>query len=156
MSEELLGTISVPIAVFCCILYNKWLKQRGSKKLRFIKAAKKAGNYTQGVKVDSKFYGGIRDHESRDVRNDSLVVKYKYIVNGISYFKKMEFQSPGSLVIKHPEIVTVYYDSRNPKKAVCPEEADSTDEKQSRLVKVLLLFLAIMAILVNGLNMLLG
>lgn len=156
MNETLIGCIALPIALFLCIRYNKWLKYRGSKKLQFIQRAKKKGAFTEGVKVDSDFYSGIRGHERRDVRTDSLVVTYRYMVNGIPYHKKMEFQSPGLLVIKHPEKVTVYYDPANPQKAVCPEEANVTDEKQFRLVKVFLLFIVVMAICVNGLNILLG
>ena len=149
--EIIISAIVIVIAVNICIAYNRWLKKRGSKKYRFIEHAKSIGAFTEGKTVDTKFYGGIRDSDNRNVRNDSLVVKYEYIVNGKSYYKKMEFQSPGLVSIEYPSNVIVYYDVNNPKKAVCKEELN---ERQSRLVKVILLFIVVMTIMVNVLKLL--
>ena len=120
MSDEFLTGIALIIAIIVGVF--KYKKNGNSKKEKFIENAKKTGCYTTGVCVDTKLYWGNPDSSDPRFRHESIKVKYKYTINGIDYYKRMEFQSIGKVAIDYPSQVTVYYDSHKPKKAVCPEE----------------------------------
>lgn len=123
MTEELLTGLALMVAGVVAYLSRNIKLGSVANRAKFIEKAKAAGNYTIGKYVDSKRLLGNRESSNLVYRSDTLKVKYCYQVNGIEYFKNLQFQSPGKIFIDFPVDVTVYYDPKNPKKAVCPNEA---------------------------------
>ena len=123
MSDELYAAIALAVAIAAGTITYKKCRSKGTRKNNFIERAKLGGYYTSADYVDSKVLLG--NSESSDVyfRSKSLKCKYKYQVNGSTYYKYMTFQSPGKVSVDFPISTTVYYDPKNPKKAVCHEEA---------------------------------
>ena len=107
------------------------MKSRKTGKQRFIEKAKAAGNCTRGEYEDSEVSLGVADSNNSHFRNDTLIVKYRYTVDGLVYHKALPFQSPGRASIDFPSSVEVYYDPQNPKKAFCPEEATQAHQRRS-------------------------
>lgn len=65
------------------------------------------------------------------MREASMVIKYKYTVNGKDYFKKITFQSLGKVTIDYPTEVAIYYDSNNPGKSVSELEISRVNKLRS-------------------------
>jgi hypothetical protein len=131
MTEEMITAVALLIA--CAVgFYTYKLRMGGqTKNQKFIDKAKKSGHYVVGEYADSKLQLGVEDSNNARMRNKVLHVRYKYQVNGIEYYKKLAFQSIGMVSVDFPIRVTVYYDPKNPKKAVCPEEATKAQQRQS-------------------------
>ena len=128
--EAIMAAALVLTAFFGRFLY-KHQKDRKTGKQRFIEKAKAAGNCTEGEYEDAKVHLGVDGSDNSHFRSDTLVVKYRYTVDGRVYRKSMPFQSPGKAGIDFPSYVQVYYDPRDPKKAVCPEEATWAHQHRS-------------------------
>lgn len=50
---------------------------------------------------------------------------YEYRVNGISYKKKLIFRSQGTVSIRYPYEITIYYNPRHPSRGVCKERCSA-------------------------------
>ena len=131
MGEEIITSIALIIAGI--VGFSNYKKKIGgaTEKQRFIENAKRAGHYTVGEYADSKVQLGNYNSSDVYMRSKTLKVKYKYQVNGVSYYKQLTFQDPGKVSVDFPVSVTVYFDPSNPKKAVCPEEATKTQQRRS-------------------------
>ena len=156
MTIEMIGVIAIAAATAVSILYKKKFNKSGSKKNQFIERSKKKGWVTQGVAVSNKFRGGIQGHSSPYMRADARTVKYEYRVDGKTYYKEMTFQSPGMTYVSYPDIVTVYYDRVNPRKAFCPEEATKAQEIKAGGLGAIGVFIATLFIVINILRIFLG
>lgn len=147
MREEIITYISLIVAGIVGFFAYKRRVGGANRRHRFIENAKRTGCYTVGECVDSKLQFGNPDSSSLHMRSNSLKVKYKYQVDGISYYKSMTFQDPGKVCIDFPISVTVYYDRNNPKKAICPEEATKAQQLRSSCLGSM--GLAILALIVT-------
>lgn len=80
-------------------------------KKRFIKRAKKNGWYVEGKSFDYKYGHYEKDHQTIE----TIVVTYKYEVDGKNYFVKKKYESRSNTF---PDLtrVIVYYKPSNPKK----------------------------------------
>lgn len=124
MSEEIRTTIALIVgAIVLVICYIKLFIKGRSHNQKFIENAKEKGNYTTGKLIDNKLRLGNDESGNANFKNDRMKCTYEYIVNGVSYKKKITFQSPGMVAVKFPYTVTVYYDTKNPANSVCKEEA---------------------------------
>lgn len=113
------------VAVFAAIMLAGYIRlffKRTTGKEKFIEKAKSAGHYTAGTIRKSKRSYGNDDSNNSYFRNDRIKVTYGYKVNGKEYQKRLLFQSPGCVSIDYPYEITVYFDPKNPAKAVCKEE----------------------------------
>lgn len=115
----LAGTVVLIVCYINVILKGK------SHKQKLIEKAKATGNYTTATLIKNELLLGNDESGNANFKNDRMKCVYEYKVNGISYKKKITFQSPGMVAVKYPYSLTVYYDSNNPRKCVCPEEANS-------------------------------
>lgn len=156
MSETIIGVIAIVAASFISSFYHKAFKKKGSKNHQFIQRAKKKGCFTEGKAVSSRIRTGIRGHSDPYMREKAEIVKYAYVVNGITFYKQMAFQSPGMMTVSYPDKVTVYYDSSNPAKAVCPEEATKAQQRESGIIGTIAVFIATLFVVINALKILLG
>lgn len=124
--------IQFAVAAFCGltvfgVCYYYFLLKNNSVKQSFINKAKSNGWVAEGVCVAQKTRYGTHDiNDASYLSNDTLIVKYEYMVKGVKYYKKLKFQSPGMVSIKFPYKVKVYYNPKNPKKSFCQEEISDT------------------------------
>lgn len=125
MSENLKMIIAVVagiiVFVICCI---KLFKGKTSKE-KFIINAKEKGNYTTATLVDNKLRLGNDESGNASFKYDRMKCTYEYQVNGISYKKRITFQSPGMVSVKFPYTITVYYNPNRPSKCICKEEVQN-------------------------------
>jgi hypothetical protein len=156
MTEEIITAIALAIAAVVGFFTYKFRMQGQTKNQKFIEKAKRTGHYTVGEYADSKLQLGVEDSNNARMRNKVLHVRYKYRVNHIEYYKKLSFQSIGMVSPDFPIRVTVYYDPRNPKKAVCPEEATKSQQRQSGCLMTILVTVATLFCAFHILNTLLG
>ena len=156
MREELIGFVGIVIATLVSVTYNKNFKKKGSKNFQFIQRAKKKGCVTEGVAVSSVHRSSFHGHEDPYLRNEAETVKYKYEVNGCTYYKKMTFQSPGMVAVYYPDTVTIYYDQANPRIAVCPNETTKMQERQNRILGAIFVFIVTAFVVMNVLDIVLG
>lgn len=98
--------------------FKKLKKSRNSKSKHqiFIEKAKENGCVTMAQVVDAKWENGDWDSNISELRNPTMTVKYKYIVNEKEYFTYLTFQSPGRQRIKYPITLEAYYDPKDPTK----------------------------------------
>jgi len=127
MSEMMQSGIAVFLGLITFgVCYYRFLIKGKSGKERFIDRAKQKGCVTEGTCIKTKTRFGTHDsNDASYLSNDSIIVKYEYMVKGKSYSKKIKFQSPGMVSIKYPYKVNIYYDEKNPAKAYCREEASA-------------------------------
>ena len=131
MGDELIALVALIAGGFVAVSTYRRVRHGKSRKRKFIDKAKIAGNCVIGQYESSTVLLGDVDSDNWRHRKSSLRVKYKYVVNGKSYYKKLTFQSLGRAGTDFPNEVEVYYDANNPKKAVCPEEAPSEERIQT-------------------------
>lgn len=113
--------IALPLAIF---LFVKLCIFGYSGKKKFIKKAYENGNYTKAYKVSSRVNTG--DYTSGSAyQNDTYKAKYEYSVNGKKYYKRFYFNSNSGNSSGAPHSITVYYDSKNPRKRVFDVEVRS-------------------------------
>lgn len=145
--ENLVTLVALVAAIFVSRVFfvNKIGKM--TKKEQMIAQAKRKGNVAKGVCVDTKFVRGDMHSDHIEMREHSMRVKYEYRVNGVPYYKTMEFQSIGMAVTNYPHEVDVYYDGRNPRKAVCPEEATAEHHRQAGCYSTIVVFVLVFVLL---------
>ena len=132
MSEEIRSTIAlIAGAIVFVVCYIKLFLKGKSLRQRFIERAKEQGSFTTATLIDHKRRLGNDESGNSYFQNDRLKCTYEYKVNGITYKKKLTFQSPGTVSIKFPYEVTVYYDPKNPAKSVCKEEASQGSQRSA-------------------------
>ena len=125
MHEELRTTIALigGAIVFAVCLHRFFRGLKGhSAKDRWIEKATANGTYTTATLIRNKLILGNDESGNSYYKNDRMKCTYEYVVDGVSYKKKLTFQSPGMVAVKYPYTVTVYYDPRNPAKGICKEE----------------------------------
>ena len=104
--------------------YTRLFLRTKSSKEKFIEMAKSQGCYTEATYVSRRIRYANRYANATSNRNDRYTVKYEYKVNGKIYYKKVLFQSEGSISCGYPLNIVVYFDKNNPRKAYCKEELD--------------------------------
>lgn len=130
MSEEAKEVIAV-IAVIAGVVvliagYIKLFFPEHSHKNMFIKKAEAKGHYKTATLIDSIRICGNPEAKSSYNRYDRMKCIYEYRVNGVSYKKKLIFRSQGTVSIRYPYEITIYYDPRHPSRGVCREDARLT------------------------------
>lgn len=156
MGDEVIVAIALFVAVIVSSLYYKRVMNGGTRKQKMIERAKRKGNVTTAVYVNSKVLAADRDGESIRAQNRKLQAVYEYRVNGVSYKKVLHFINTGGVGLSCPNHMTVYYDARNPRNAVCAEEASEFTKRQSGCLGALGIGFLIVIVLVNILKLLLG
>ena len=147
MPEELYTAIALGVAITVGTITYKRCRNNGTRKNKFIEQAKLGGYYTTGEYVDSKVLLGNPESSDIYLKSKSLKCKYKYQVNGVTYYKYMTFQSPGKVSVDFPVSTTVYYNPNNPKKAVCPEEATNSHRlRYAGLSSIVIAFLTLFCV----------
>lgn len=131
MTDELIAGISLVIGFLVAVPCYRWSRHKKSKKRLFIEKAQKAGNCVVGEYASSRVLPGDLSSSNPRHRESSEIVKYKYTVGGIDYYKSLRFQTKGVIGTDYPYRVNVYYDPNNPRKAFCLEEADPSQQIQS-------------------------
>ena len=130
MSEEIRSAIAlIAGALVLVVCYIKIFLKGRSFNQKFMEKAKKQGCYTTATLIDNKLRLGNDESGNASFKNDRMKCTYEYKVNGISYKKKITFQSPGMVAVKFPYTIMVYYDSNNPSKSVCKEEASQGSQR---------------------------
>ena len=150
MSEELKSCIIIVVAIALGIFSFFGRLRVLTRKQKFVKKAKRSGNFTEAECVDVKRYSnfGTRDNEKASVRSDLLKVKYRYRVKGIDYYKKYSFQSPGKVSIDYPYSITMYYNPRRPKRVVSSLDVSQSDQMSMGCLTAIIV--TILSILVFG------
>ena len=92
----------------------------------FIKKAEAKGHYKTATLIDSIRICGNPEAKSSYNRYDRMKCIYEYRVNGVSYKKKLIFRSQGTVSIRYPYEITIYYDPRHPSRGVCKEDVRPT------------------------------
>ncbi len=154
MSDELRVGISVGVGLLILLsgyIFSFFDVKFG--KAKFIEIAKAKGNCTQGYIIKDKFIPGDETSENEEIRSNTMRITYEYVVNGVKYKKKMSFQSPGMVTIKFPIVIDVYYDPRNPKKAVCKEEATRAIQQRTGCLLSFVFATVAIAVLLNILKL---
>ena len=131
MSDELIMGAALILTVIFAVFFIRCQKKRKTGRQRFIEKAGAAGNCTLGTCEDYKLRLGVEESGSLHTRSDTMKVTYRYTVGGRAYRKRLAFQSPGKNSVDFPSTVRVYYDPRNPRRAVCPEEATWAHRRQT-------------------------
>lgn len=127
MSEEAKEVIAVIAGVVVLIAgYIKLFFPEHSHKNMFIKKAEAKGHYKTATLIDSICICGNPEAKSSYNRYDRMKCIYEYRVNGVSYKKKLIFRSQGTVSIRYPYEITIYYDPRHPSRGVCKEDVRST------------------------------
>ncbi len=151
MSDEL--RVGIAVVLGGIILIAGWIRLYRppfrTRKHKLIEAAKAKGNVVEGKLFKKRFIHGDRSSENEVTRNDAMKVTYEYQVDGISYYKKMTFQSIGMVCTQYPDTVMVYYDEKNPKRSACPEEATREMRQQAGCLAYFLVAVVVMALALN-------
>lgn len=115
-------TKAVLIFVLCLLIMGLWFYNRfvnrPRKEKAFIEKAMKEGTYTNGVLVKNTLRLGNDEAGNSSFKNDKMSCVYEYSVNGVTYKKRIAFQSPGMVSVAFPYSIVIYYDGNNPKKCV--------------------------------------
>lgn len=156
MGDEMIVAIALVVAVILGGIYYKSRMSGGTKKHKLLETAKRKGNVTTAVFIDSELLVANRDGESLRSRTRKLQARYEYRVNGVSYMKTLYFINTGGVGLSCPNQVTVYYDARNPKNAVCAEETSEYTKRQSGCLGALGIGFVTVVVVVNLLRILLG
>lgn len=156
MSDEFFAGVSLLIAIFVTIPIYRFARYGKTKKRRFIERAQKLGHCVVGEYESSKVLPGDIHSSNPRLRSSSLDVKYRYTVEGIDYYKSIIFQSRGRIGTDFPNQIKVYYDARNPRKAVCLEEAHSSKQIESGCLTAIVVMGLVTFIVYRALKSILG
>lgn len=104
------------LIVFIYLFITKVLNNK-NRINKFIEKCELEGTKTEATCVSTKLVLGNDESGNSYFKNDRYKVKYFYQVNGKTYYKKITFQSPGTVSTNYPYTIMVYYDKNNPKKA---------------------------------------
>lgn len=126
------------------------------KRQKFIEKAARGGYCTVGVYDSSKVIRGIRESSNSVERDDTVKVKYRYEVNGITYYKQLTFLKEGRVSVDSPLEIKVYYDPRNPEKSVCPQEATKSMQVRSGCMTTMVIFILALSCAFYVLRMMFG
>lgn len=130
MGEEVRSAVAlIAGAVVLVVCYIKLFLKGRSFNQKFVEKAKAQGNYTTATLIDNKLRLGNDESGNANFKNDRMKCTYEYTVHGVSYKKKITFQSPGMVAVKFPYTITVYYDPKNPSKSICKEEASQGSQR---------------------------
>lgn len=111
--------------VFLYLLITRVIQNK-NKKTKLIELAKQNNCIVKGRCVETKRIQGTNNFDDPiHIREESMKVKYEYIVNNIKYYKKIKFQSIGSTSAKYPYEITIYYNKNNPKKCVSNHDSNT-------------------------------
>ena len=152
MRDEIIGLIALCFSVPASVVYYKKVMGGNTKHDRFVNKAKRNGCVTTGVSVDTEYLSGDPDAKSLQGRSGALAVKYQYQVEGITYYKRIHFHDAGSINIKYPRTIEIYYEKSKPKKAVSPVEFSAANRRQSGCLGAVGIWIVITGILVNVLK----
>lgn len=151
MSEEIRSTIAlIAGAIVFVACYVKIFLKESSFNQNFVEKSKAQGCFTTATLADNKIRLGNDESGNAYFKNDRMKCIYEYRVNGVSYKKKIVFQSPGMVAVKFPYTITVYYDSKNPAKSICKEEAGQGSPRAERCLGIIL-FAAITGVIIYNL-----
>lgn len=156
MEDYIIMGISLVVTSVVSFFAYKKLKNTPTRKQKFIEKSRQVGCCTTGYYESSKVILGVKESGNIKYREDKLKVKYKYIVNGIPYYKFITFQSTGRVGTDFPVDVKIYYDSNNPKKAICPQEATKAMQVRHGCMTTIVITVITLAIVFNFLRILLG
>lgn len=130
MSEEVRSAIALMAGAIVLVLcYVKLFLKGRSFNQKFVEKAKAQGHFATATLIDNKLRLGNDESGNANFKNDRMKCTYEYKVNGVSYKKKITFQSPGMVAVKFPYTITVYYDPNNPSKSVCKEEVSQGSQR---------------------------
>ena len=155
MSEQMMAAIALVAAFIVGRMHYKRVMSGGTKKNKLINKAKKQGCVATAYYVDSEVLRADSDGDSVRARNRKLRAQYEYRVNGIAYKKILYYINTGGVGLSGPPQVMVYYDAKNPKNAVCQEEASDYVKRQSGCLGSLGIGFAVVVVVVNLLKFLL-
>lgn len=114
MSEDMKFAIALfcGFVIFVFFFIKSYLKGK-SLKQRFVEKAEADGYVTEGVCIKTRrSLGTEKSGGFRAFKYDTLIVTYEYFVNRKSYYKKINYESPGSVSIDFPYKVAVYFDPK--------------------------------------------
>lgn len=94
--------------------YIKLFFPERSHKYKFIKKAEAKEYYKTATLIDSIRICGNPEAKSSYNKYDRMKCIYEYKVNGVSYKKKLIFRSQGTVSIRYPYEITIYYNPRHP------------------------------------------
>lgn len=151
----IMGISLVITGIISYFVYGRQ-KNKKTKNQLFIEKAASGGYCTVGVYVSSKVIRGIRESSNSVERSDTVKVKYRYVVNGITYYKQLTFLKEGRISVDSPLEIKVYYDPENPKKAVCPQEATRGMQVRSGCMTTMVITIITLTVVFNVLRALLG
>lgn len=127
LSGEAKEVIAVIAGVAVLIAgYIKLFFPERSHKYKFIKKAEAKGYYKTATLIDSIRICGNPEAKSSYNKYDRMKCIYEYKVNGVSYKKKLIFRSQGTVSIRYPYEITIYYNPRHPSRGVCKEDVRPT------------------------------
>ena len=156
MGERVIMGISLAITgIISYFVYGRQ-KTKKTKNQHFIEKAASGGYCTVGTYDSSKVIRGIRDSDNSVERSDTVKVKYRYEVNGITYYKQLTFLKEGRISVDSPLEIKVYYDPANPKKAVCPQEATKAMQVRSGCMTTMVITVITLVVVRGVLRALLG
>lgn len=126
--ETIAGGIIMVLSLTVGFRKLKKARNTKSKHQVFIEKAKKRGCVTTAQAVGGDWHNGDWDSNISELRNPSMTVKYRYVVNGREYFTHLTFQSPGLQRIQYPKTLDAYYDPKNPQNV----DFDITENEMTR------------------------
>lgn len=115
--------------------HYKKLRSGKTKEQKLAEWAKAHGYVIQARAVSSKYYYGIRDSNNAELRNPSISVSYEYTIDGKQYYIHLTYQNRGMVSIDYPVTVNVYYDPKNPLKAVCDANVNESRRVDKAMYK---------------------
>lgn len=155
MSDEIITLLSLAVSVPVSIAYYRKVMGGNSKKDKLIRKAKKHGCVVTAVAGNTEYLYGDPNASSLEDRSPSMLVKYEYQVDGVTYRKQLRFQKFDRSLISYPDRITIYYDPAHPRKAACLEETPQWVRKQNGCLGAAAIWLVLYIVLGNVLKLVL-
>lgn len=150
MSEYISFIIAISSGgiTFIYLFIVKFLRQktRGNK---LKEKAEKEGAIVQAEAVKNIH----RRHSGPDGRYRSETVTYKYLINGKTYTKNLEFRNIG-VYVGYPDIIDIYYDKKNPRRTYSGPELDSARQHQVGFYMAIIIPIIVIIFVFNILKLL--
>ncbi len=144
MNDALLVAISmIPAAIAARMKYLSCVKGGQTKTQRFIKKSKAAGAVVDAIYVSSSYQYGDMTSDDAEMRDGRLIAKYAYVVDGEVYHKELLLHAYGLSTVDCPDLITVYYDPKNPKKCVAEQEGAKVYAVRSGCLSSIVIFTVI-------------
>lgn len=141
MPEEMIMLAALVIAGLITRVFYKNVMSGNTKKQRFVDRAKHCGCVTKGTVVKTKMMFGDSSSDDPRVSEERMLVVYNYMVDGTTYEKAVVFQEPGSVRVKYPNEIVIYYDRSNPKKNVASVDVTAEKRRESGCLSSLVVFI---------------